>query len=121
MKDPLTTVEERRNMFSVVVTEFDDMVLGYWQGKFHQAPVQREFANALLAGMQALQTEHPGLALRSAHVLACTLEPAQRTAASQTLVSLMRRHPRSQEAARAGKWLSEWRVGNYRRCRRNGP
>jgi serine/threonine protein kinase len=120
LKSPLTAVEERNNMVHVVVTEFDDMVLGFWQGRYHHAPPQRDFANALLAGMQALQAEYPGLALRVAHVLACTLEPVQRVAANQTLLALVRRHPGSQEATLAARWLSEWRVGNYRRCHRNG-
>lgn len=116
---PLTPLEERNNMVKVVMTEFDDMVLGYWQGKFHQAAPQVDFANALLAGLQALQAQYPALALRAAHVQACTLKPAQRAAARQTLASLMGRHRGSPEAAQAARWLSEWRVGDYRRCRMN--
>ncbi len=118
--DPVTPVEERNKMVSVVVTEFDDMVFGYWQGRFHNAPLQPEFANALLAGLQALQAQYPGLALRAAHVLACTVKPEQRATAIRTLQALVDRHAGSQEAIQATRWLSEWRTGNYRRCRRNG-
>ena len=108
-------------MVDVVVTEFDDMVLGYWQGKFHNVAPQTEFANALLSGLQALQAQYPGLALRAAYVQACTLKPLQRAAASQTLQLLQRQHPGSREAAQAATWLSAWRAGDYRRCRKATP
>lgn len=111
------TVDERNRIVAVVVGEFDDMVLGYWQGKFHRGAPQHDFANALLAGLLALQAEYPGLALRAAHVQACTLQPVERSAAGRTLQALLQRHPRSQEAVQAASWLSDWRAGNYRRCR----
>ena len=117
----LTTSDERSKMVNVVVAEFDDLVFGYWQGKFHNAAPRFDFASALLTGLLALQAEYPGLALRAAHVQACALRPVQRQAARQTLESLVRRHPGRPEARQAAKWLSEWRAGDYRRCRMNGP
>ena len=113
----LTPPEQRRRMVEVVVTEFDDLVFGYWQGRFHDGAPSADFAKAVLSGLQALQGDYPGLALRAAHVQACYLRPTQRAAARQTLQAVVQRHSGSKEAAQASRWLAQSRTGDYGHCR----
>lgn len=116
---PQTSIAERERILFAVVAAFDDIVMGYSQGKFHNMPPEHDFARALLPGLQHVQSEHPGLALRAAYVQACNLVPAQRSAATQTLQMLLTRHADRPEATQANKWLAEWRAEDFGRCRIN--
>lgn len=107
------SVDERNKMISAVVSTFDDLVFGYAHGDFRDSPPDDGYAHALLPGLLALQAEHPGLALRAAHVQACSLQPVQKNSGIRTLQDLIQHHPNSQEAIQAAKWLERWRRDEF--------